>query len=267
MIRFFRRIRQNLLNHQKFSKYLLYAVGEILLVVIGILIALQVDNWNEARKLREEERVVANEIYLELKENRAYLKETLEDWTRRHAHIVALKDTLYTENLQLSQRTFDSLLLGTLVYSNFSPFRKKLDRILAADNFALRESRALAGEIMDLAGLYDALEVYFQYNADTWRGIVQPYLISHYSFRYINNALRGTREVRQVPKIDHKPLLADPVFDNIVNNMEGDVRPFIQRLKITLSQLEEVLALLESSYPGLDAAEPADGQSPIPSAD
>ena len=257
MFRFFRQIRQRLLTENRFSKYLLYAVGEILLVVIGIVIALQVDTWNEARKLREEERVVAREIYLELKENRAYLKETLEDWTRRHAHIVALKDTLYTENLQLPQRTFDSLLMGTLVYSNFSPFRKKLDRILAADNFALRESRALAGEIMDLAGLYDALEVYFQYNADTWKEIVQPYLISHYSFRYINNALRGTPEVRRIPQIDHETLLADPVFDNIINNMEGDVRPFIQRLKITLNQIEEVLALLESSYPGIKATEPS----------
>ena len=50
MLRFFRQIRQRLLTDNKFSKYLLYAVGEILLVVIGILIALQVDNWNEERK-------------------------------------------------------------------------------------------------------------------------------------------------------------------------------------------------------------------------
>jgi hypothetical protein len=49
MLRFFRQIRQRLLTDNKFSKYLLYAVGEILLVVIGILIALQVDNWNTGR--------------------------------------------------------------------------------------------------------------------------------------------------------------------------------------------------------------------------
>lgn len=50
MLRFFRRIRQNLLSQNKFSKYLLYAVGEIFLVVIGILIALQLNKWNEGRK-------------------------------------------------------------------------------------------------------------------------------------------------------------------------------------------------------------------------
>ena len=49
MIKFFRKIRQKLLSEDKFSKYLLYAIGEIILVVIGILIALQINNWNQNR--------------------------------------------------------------------------------------------------------------------------------------------------------------------------------------------------------------------------
>ncbi len=55
MFHFFRQIRQNLLTENRVSRYLLYALGEILLVVIGILIALQVNNWNEERKQRAEE--------------------------------------------------------------------------------------------------------------------------------------------------------------------------------------------------------------------
>ena len=50
MIKFFRNIRQNLIIENKTGKYLKYAIGEIVLVVIGILIALQINNWNEARK-------------------------------------------------------------------------------------------------------------------------------------------------------------------------------------------------------------------------
>jgi hypothetical protein len=50
MIKFFRKIRQSLLSEGKISKYFKYAIGEIFLVVIGILIALQVSNWNERRK-------------------------------------------------------------------------------------------------------------------------------------------------------------------------------------------------------------------------
>ena len=50
MIKFFRKIRQKLLSENKFSKYLIYAIGEIILVVIGILIALQFNNYNEQHK-------------------------------------------------------------------------------------------------------------------------------------------------------------------------------------------------------------------------
>ena len=50
MIKFFRKFRQNLLSEGKTGKYLKYAIGEIILVVIGILIALQINNWNEDRK-------------------------------------------------------------------------------------------------------------------------------------------------------------------------------------------------------------------------
>ncbi|TYA59664.1 DUF6090 family protein [Formosa maritima] len=54
MIKFFRKIRQNLLMENKTSKYFKYAIGEILLVVIGILIALQINNWNEKRIQQEQ---------------------------------------------------------------------------------------------------------------------------------------------------------------------------------------------------------------------
>ena len=55
MIKFFRRIRENLITENRFIKYTLYAIGEIILVVIGILIALQINNWNENRLLRQKE--------------------------------------------------------------------------------------------------------------------------------------------------------------------------------------------------------------------
>ena len=65
MLTFFRRIRKGLLGEGATRKYLLYAIGEITLVVIGILIALQINNWNEWRS----DRITESEVLLELTKN------------------------------------------------------------------------------------------------------------------------------------------------------------------------------------------------------
>ena len=62
MIKFFRKIRQNLLSEGNTGKYLKYAIGEIILVVIGILIALQINNWNQECKIKQKEIVVLKEL-------------------------------------------------------------------------------------------------------------------------------------------------------------------------------------------------------------
>ncbi|SIO01600.1 DUF6090 family protein [Algoriphagus halophilus] len=66
MISFFRKIRQKLLSQNRVTRYLVYALGEILLVVIGILIALQINNWNESRKDGAYELEMLSEINREL---------------------------------------------------------------------------------------------------------------------------------------------------------------------------------------------------------
>ena len=74
MIKFFRKIRQRLLNENRFSKYLLYAIGEIVLVVIGILIALQINNWNESRKSQEKMDNYFDKMLVEMRQKRRVLK-------------------------------------------------------------------------------------------------------------------------------------------------------------------------------------------------
>lgn len=74
MIKFFRRIRQSLLTENKFSKYLLYAIGEITLVVIGILIALQINNWNNDKKDRKLEKQYIIGLVNDLKTDSVMLK-------------------------------------------------------------------------------------------------------------------------------------------------------------------------------------------------
>ena len=69
MIRFFRRVRQRVLIEGKFSKYLLYAIGEIALVVIGILFALQLNLWKEEASMRDQEVITLRQLREEFSDN------------------------------------------------------------------------------------------------------------------------------------------------------------------------------------------------------
>ncbi len=69
MIKFFRKIRQKMITENKFSKYLIYAIGEIILVVIGILIALQINNWKQLSFENELEKKYLKNLIVELKQD------------------------------------------------------------------------------------------------------------------------------------------------------------------------------------------------------
>lgn len=89
MIKFFRTIRHKLLTENKVSKYVLYAIGEIVLVVIGILIALQINAWNQFKKDRLEEQNILERIEKDLKADIADLT------------IQTNRNNRWQENLQL----------------------------------------------------------------------------------------------------------------------------------------------------------------------
>jgi hypothetical protein len=77
MITLFRKLRYNLIEQNKTGKYLKYAIGEILLVMIGILLALQVNNWNEYRKDRIKEQTVLQQLKEEYESNLKQLESKI----------------------------------------------------------------------------------------------------------------------------------------------------------------------------------------------
>ena len=98
MFRFFRTYRQRLLTENRISNYLLYAVGEIVLVVIGILIALQINNWNEGVKNREMERGFYQDILSDLKKDSLKLEGLTRLYSNRIEHAGWLLKALRNPN-------------------------------------------------------------------------------------------------------------------------------------------------------------------------
>ena len=83
MIKFFRKIRYKLMSENKNTKYFKYAIGEIVLVVIGILIALQINNWNVARVETNQEIKILKELKNDLNTNLAEITEMITDISNR----------------------------------------------------------------------------------------------------------------------------------------------------------------------------------------
>ena len=107
MIKFFRNIRHKLLSKKKFSKYLIYAIGEIILVVIGILIALQINNWNENKKERKIERKILIDLREEIQTNRNKITTSI---NRREKLLLPVNQHLkYLSESKVSFDNFKSL--------------------------------------------------------------------------------------------------------------------------------------------------------------
>jgi hypothetical protein len=124
MIKFFRKIRKNLLLEGKTVKYFKYAIGEIVLVVIGILIALSINTWNENRINEDRLKIYVTDIIRDLKNDTLNISLAIKEAEKRSEttkSFLALKnyDSLSIKDLEKSLETFYS----KVVFSN-STFNK-----------------------------------------------------------------------------------------------------------------------------------------------
>ncbi|WP_223033623.1 DUF6090 family protein [Hanstruepera marina] len=141
MIKFFRKIRQNLLSENKFSKYLIYAVGEIVLVVIGILIALSINNKNEERKLRDNEQALLLQLKQEFESNLNQLNQKIE---MREIMINSAQKLLkmIDDKNQMIPDSIGHYLSFTRMNPTFDPIRNDLtvgDKLSLIENVELKK--------------------------------------------------------------------------------------------------------------------------------
>jgi len=114
MLRFFRKIRLKLFRENKVSHYLLYALGEIILIVIGILIAMEIGNWNEQRKIRQLELVYLHGLQSEFEQSRNKLQTLIEVNQSVYEDAKKIADYITTEDFPDEQQ------LSILIFNAFS---------------------------------------------------------------------------------------------------------------------------------------------------
>jgi len=190
MIKFFRKIRQNLLSENKFSKYLIYAIGEIILVVIGILIALSINNWNIEKQERKTEKINLIALRREFTENKRILNEEIE---RNTSNIEGAKKMIEAFKSGIS----DTISEKTIAYNtiqtfgneiNFTPNTGVLSEIISSGDLRLIQNQELKHK---LAAFGSWIEKIKQQESEviTHRHRNTEYIINHGNFKLLFNSL------------------------------------------------------------------------------
>ncbi len=155
MIRFFRNIRQNLLSKSSFSKYLLYALGEIILVVLGILIALQINNWNEERKTGEERKKLKFALLSDAKTTQKRLEQSKIMAEAINDDLLYFLEMIRKEQLSVPIDTLKKYTGTVFQVANFKPAMSSYETAISTGNIGLIEDNLLLDSYIRFRDNYD----------------------------------------------------------------------------------------------------------------
>ncbi|MEM5566342.1 DUF6090 family protein [Psychroserpens sp. AS72] len=162
MIKFFRKIRQDLLLRGKTGQYFKYAVGEIVLVVIGILIALQINNWNEIQKGKMKATTILKEIRSDMFKDLELIEELKPYWGREIMYFKKVLPSFNPRKEITSFKGFDTI--SKVSYSELfgydMPFRSSksaYDAMIADGN----------SDLIINDTLYSNIQRFYTFNAPT----------------------------------------------------------------------------------------------------
>ncbi len=220
MIKFFRKIRQRLLAEDKFSKYILYALGEILLVMIGILLALQINNWNQNRLNDIEEQRILIAISEELKLSKFLF---IRGSTVQENKIQAAKNLL--KEMQIQNEKLDNEMLNedidrlTQRWLSGTP-TSIYDALIGSGDLKLINSEELRNELALLKSDQEFLRLFEEIQIKFEDDQLSPFLnqnINRGAFRLSGNANSRISDIPLTPyKSSYGLLLDNMEFSNLL---------------------------------------------------
>ena len=226
MIKFFRKIRQNLLSEGNTGKYLKYAIGEIILVVIGILIALSINNWNESRKQSISENEFITSVKNDLKQDKAFIQLVIEIIEPRIEAYKALNSDL--PNLYNNDRkSLDSIFHNYFkTQRTFYPISGSYESAVSGNKITVFRNKELIQKIIKLYNsTYDRLIDNGQILDERW-----AFLSKKYSYE------RRTGHFREM-KPEQLTEFLDDLYHHYVQ-MEW----YLNQLKLATTEIDKIIA-------------------------
>ena len=219
MIKFFRTIRQKLLSERKAGKYFKYAIGEVVLVVIGILIALQINNWNENRRKNQEEQHYLNDLKTEFTRNQKALERLMKNSEFYLENALKLANYSVSDSINLSENEFNHLLFNSIIPEiQYRPSPGTLNEILNAGKLEIISDSELRSKLSSWEG--NLLKVRFQEeeHANTRLKILDIiYKEGQFRNGYLDSDFKTFGLISNNTETSNMQLLNNQEFDNLVS--------------------------------------------------
>lgn len=222
MIKLFRKIKQKLISEKKFSKYLIYAVGEIMLVVIGILIALQVNNWNEERKLNLESKDIYTALNSEFKNNRKVLNERIDYLEDANNNVAIILSYINEKEASFNSVNMDSIFVRSLNYGNYNPANSSIQEIINSGKLNLIKDDVLKENLFNWLQLLKDTDEDFKNQDLQHQTQLIVYLSKNISFKnmakYSGRATSKNEESELFNNKRYEKIFADLEFENLYHS-------------------------------------------------
>lgn len=180
MVSFFRRIRQKLLQQNRVTQYLAYAIGEIFLVVIGILIALQINTWNQQRIENKEELEILLGLKDEFENNLEELNFSITINTKVTEACVQLTQLIRSNSIANDSELLDDLLVRIGTFNSFDAQTGVSSEIVNSGKLTLLKSDALRTQIINWLTLLIDQEEDILFRSDNYTMNMMPFLMKRF---------------------------------------------------------------------------------------
>ena len=240
MIKFFRKIRQQSLTENKFSKYLLYAIGEVILVVIGILIALQINNWNNDLENKKIEQNIIQNLNLEFKLNKESLQVAIDFHKPRLNCARDFMKLMGEPKHVLNKLNLDSLIALSIDYKEYVPSKVVYTDLISSGrlNIISSDLRLL---LFDWSIALEGIKEAFKTADEISQTLIIPYLIKNASMKNIDSYTFIEWKEKSKLSTNYYKMFQDLEFENIIENQIWDITNYIMTLENLKKSTDKVI--------------------------